>query len=441
MKLQVKLALYNAISKALIILAIGLVIPLIIERVVLRHMDKRLLARRDKMMMMIGKGGLNEITLDQDCSFDSYSVFKEEYVSISPLTAYPKDFGKPSFRDTTQLIENEAVKHRVLRQAFLYDNQLYQLQIGEGMSTIDQLNHTIRNFTVDLMLVVVLISIFLDIGFVQLILRPFNRIINEKLRQMNHPTGYRPVSIKTNTYEFNYLDRSIDEMMQKVQESFRTEREFITNVSHELLTPVSILRNRVENILNDPNVPEEIQAKMVESQKTLSRLTRVVKALLYISKIDNDQYLRNEEADLQELMTDLVAELEDRVHEKDLRLVQEWVDPFVVRNCNRSLLHTLLLNLVSNAIKYNKPGGRISIRGWSGEQHYVLTIQDSGVGIREEQLPFIFDRFKRFRPEDGMSYGLGLPIVRSIAQIHEIDVDVQSEPEVGTTFTLRFPLV
>jgi signal transduction histidine kinase len=339
------------------------------------------------------------------------------------------------------LIENEAVKHRVLRQAFLYDNQLYQLQIGEGMSTIDQLNHTIRNFTVDLMLVVVLISIFLDIGFVQLILRPFNRIINEKLRQMNHPTGYRPVSIKTNTYEFNYLDRSIDEMMQKVQESFRTEREFITNVSHELLTPVSILRNRVENILNDPNVPEEIQAKMVESQKTLSRLTRVVKALLYISKIDNDQYLRNEEADLQELMTDLVAELEDRVHEKDLRLVQEWVDPFVVRNCNRSLLHTLLLNLVSNAIKYNKPGGRISIRGWSGEQHYVLTIQDSGVGIREEQLPFIFDRFKRFRPEDGMSYGLGLPIVRSIAQIHDIDVDVQSEPEVGTTFTLRFPLV
>ena len=161
----------------------------------------------------------------------------------------------------------------------------------------------------------------------------------------------------------------------------------------------------------------------------------------YISKIDNDQYLRNEEADLQELMTDVVAELEDRVHEKDLRLVQEWVDPFVVRNCNRSLLHTLLLNLVSNAIKYNKPGGRISIRGWSGEQHYVLTIQDSGVGIREEQLPFIFDRFKRFRPEDGMSYGLGLPIVRSIALIHEIDVDVQSEPEVGTTFTLRFPLV
>ncbi|MBL0103974.1 MAG: hypothetical protein IPP51_09610 [Bacteroidetes bacterium] len=89
MKLQVKLALYNAISKAAIILAIGAIMPVLIEKVVYDHMDKRLVARLDKTLKMVQLGGLDEITLDQDCSFDNYNIFKEEFVSISPLSSIP----------------------------------------------------------------------------------------------------------------------------------------------------------------------------------------------------------------------------------------------------------------------------------------------------------------------------------------------------------------
>ncbi|HRH65679.1 MAG TPA: HAMP domain-containing sensor histidine kinase [Bacteroidia bacterium] len=440
MKLQVKLALYNAISKALIIGAFGAIIPVIIQGIVYDHIDKRLSARLEKMMRMVQIGGLNEISLDQDCSFDSYNVFKEEYVSISPLSGLPGDFGKRTIENTERLIENDIVKHRVLSQAFLYDNQLYEIEIGEGLSTIDQLNDTIRQFTIRILLAVILLSIFIDLGFARILLLPFNRIVNKKLKDVQHPSTFDATPVKTSTYEFAHLDRSINEMMHKIKETFQIEREFITNVSHELLTPISILQNRIENIINEPGISNEILNRLVDSQKTLSRLTRIVKALLYISKIENDQYLKSEEVSLQNLCTEVLEEMAERIEEKSIRISSEFDSDFIYGPCNRSLIHTLVLNIVSNAIKYTKMNGEIKITGRSADTNFHLTISDTGVGIPSEHLPFIFDRFKRFHPEDGMSYGLGLPIVKSIATFHKLELKVDSQPDKGTNFHLFFPI-
>ncbi len=440
MKLQVKLALYNAISKALIIIAIGALLPVLIQKVVYNHLDKRLAARLDKTFRMLEKGGLDEITLDQDCSFDSYNIFKEEFLSISPLPRLPKNYGKITIENSERTIENEKVKHRVLSQAFIYDNQLYQIDIGEGLSAVDQLNNTIRTFTIWMLVAVVLISIFLDIAFARLLLKPFNKIVNEKLKDIKHPTSFNTSSIKSTTYEFAQLDRSINEMMKKTKETFEIEREFITNVSHEILTPVSILKNRIENIINDPNLPNDIADKIVDSQKTLSRLTKVVKALLYISKIENAQFLKDENASPEHIINEVLEELEDWITSKGISVNCEWKDDFEFSPCNKSLLHTLLFNLVSNAVKYNVENGRVTIVGKKEEKNFSLSILDSGVGIASEQIPFIFDRFKRFRPSDDMSYGLGLPIVKTIAEFHNITITAESEINKGTTFTILFPI-
>ena len=440
MKLQVKLALYNAISKALIIIAIGALLPLLIQKVVYNHLDKRLAARLDKTFRMLAKGGLDEITLDQDCSFDSYNIFKEEFLSISPLPRLPENFGKITIENSERTIENEKVKHRVLTQAFIYDNQLYQIDIGEGLSAVDQLNNTIRTFTIWMLITVVLISIFLDIAFARLLLKPFNKIVNDKLKDIKHPTSFNTAPINSSTFEFAQLDRSINEMMKKTKETFEIEREFITNVSHEILTPVSILKNRIENIINDPSLPHDIADKIVDSQKTLSRLTKVVKALLYISKIENAQFLKDENTSPKILITEVLDELEDWIQSKGITVSCDWKDNFVFILCNKSLLHTLLFNLVSNAVKYNIENGRIAISGEKEEKYFSLKISDTGVGIASEQIPFIFDRFKRFRPSDDMSYGLGLPIVKTIAEFHNISITAESEINKGTTFTILFPL-
>jgi len=423
----------------IIILAIGMFLPKVIEQIVYNHIDKRLEARLEKMMLMIQKGGLDEITLDQDCSFESYNVFKEEYVAISPLSVFPSDFGTPSVVNTERIIENEIVKHRVLGQAFIYDNQLYTIEIGEGLSTVDQLTITIRKFSFRIMIAVILLFIFLDFGFVQILLRPFHKIVKGKLKEIKHPEKFEARKIHTSTNEFKQLDSAIDEMMLKIQETFRVEREFITNVSHEILTPTSILKNRLENIMNEPGIPHEVLGQLAESQRTLSRLTRIVKALLYISKIENAQFIKNDSVFIKFQLEEVIEELSDRIEERGISITLDINEKSKIGPVNVSLIHTLLFNLISNAIKYNKASGKIDIEGHEDSNGFILSISDTGVGIQPENIPHIFDRFKRFRPDDEMSYGLGLPIVKTIADFHNIKIKVESNKDEGCKFSLIFP--
>jgi len=440
LKLQLKFVLYNAISKAVIILAIGAFLPIITQRVVYNHIDNRLLARSDKILKVIRLGGLNEIMLDEDCSFGNYNIFKEEFVSIEPLHQMVNDIGTIKIENTERDFEGEILKHRVLSEAFLFDNQLYALEIGEGLIAVEQINNTLWYFTLWSLIAVIGISIFLDLGFSRFLMRPFYSIINRKLRTINHPTLFEPSQVKTNTYEFSYLNQSINEMMQKVKDAFLVEKEFINSASHELLTPVTVLQTRFENLIAEQNLPDDVADKIVESQKTLMRLSKTVKALLLISKIENAQYLKKESANIRELSQDVLMEISERLISKGIVVEEEWNSEYIFHNCNKSLLHTLILNIVNNAIKYNKQNGKIMLHGSFNENgKYVLKISDTGMGIEKENLKNIFGRFKRFHADDGASYGLGLPIVKTIADFHGILVEAESVKGEGSTFSIVFP--
>lgn len=438
MKLQVKLAIYNALSKGIIFAAFGFLMPVLVEQVVYDHIDRRLIARTDRVLKIISRGGINEIIMEQDCSFESYNIFKEEFVSITPLR---NDVLAPetSISNEQVLVENEKLNHRVVRQAFFYDNQHYLLRIGEGLGTIEQLNRIIVQFSLTLMVLFILISVFIDIGFARLMLRPFNRIVKQKLQLPRNPSMYTFSPVKTSTFEFRYLDDSINELMRKTRDAFLIEKEFIANVAHELLTPISILQNRFENMLVSNDLSEEMEDKVMESLKTLKRLGKIIKALLMISKIENDQYLKQDQVDLSSLVDEVSEELEDLIQGKQIELVKSMEPVGKLNPVNKSLLFNMVFNLVNNAIRYNNIGGRIFIRGERDANGYRLQIQDTGIGMDASQVDQIFDRFKRFNPTDEQGYGLGLPIVKTIADFHGFSISMESKPMKGATVTIQIP--
>lgn len=439
MRLQLKFVIYNALSKALIIGAFALLLPVIAEQVVYKHIDSRLEARRDLILKKIKLGGLDQALLEEDCSFDDYNIFKEEFISIQPISndgVHNPDSSVFS-NEIWNIDEGNQQEHRVIRQPFLYDNQWYELNIGEGVSAIEQLKRTIVTFSLYSMAVIVLISVFFDLGFSRLLLRPFYLIVDKKLRRTNSPMQFHFHKIKSSTYEFAYLDESIDNLMKKIQDAFNIEREFISNVSHELLTPLSILKSRLENIVADPSVPEHVSLKVMESQKTINRLSRIIRALLMISRIENEQYFKDEKAELKSIVNDAVEELEDRAQTKNITISQK-TETFEYSPCNRSLIYTMIFNLVNNAIKYNKENGSIDITGKMAGNDYVLEITDTGCGIDKNQIEHIFTRFKKLNKDDENSFGLGLPIVKTIAEFHRIDISVQSALNEGSTFRLLF---
>jgi signal transduction histidine kinase len=259
------------------------------------------------------------------------------------------------------------------------------------------------------------------------------------LQGIQHPNTFNKAPINTQTFEFKYLDDSINEMMQKVQDAFQLERDFIMNVSHELLTPISILQNKIENCMSDGQMDDETAMKLVEMQKTLLRLTKVVKALLYISKIDNEQFLKNEIVDLKLSVAEVLLELEDKIEQKNLTITMDWeIEALLLHESNKTLIHTLFFNIISNALKYNVRDGKINITAHKQDDFIVVTVKDTGCGIEEKNLSQIFERFKRFRPDDENSYGIGLPIVKKIATFLNLELKVASQLGVGTIFSIYF---
>ena len=436
MKLQVKFAIYNALSKALIILAFGAILPLIVEKIVYHHIDQRLKARSEKVLKIIKLGGINDIIREQDCSFESYNILKEEFVSIKPILTKEYTTGV-LLANENWTIEGEQLRHRVIRQSFIYDNQIYQLNIGEGLSTVDQLKSTINRFSLWMMIIIIFISVFVDLGFVRLLLKPFYKIIATKLQPSLDPVNFNSTPLKSSTYEFEHLDTNINNMMHKIKDAFLVEKEFIANVSHELQTPISIVQNRLENIIVDGQVSDDVTIKLIDSQRTLGRMSKIIKALLLISRIENDQYIKDEKVNACEMLDEVIAEIEDRLQEKSISINKNYTTDFEIKPCNRTLLFTMLFNIINNAIKYNKEGGTISISTKLTDNLRFIEISDSGIGIEEKHIALVFDRFKRINQNTSEGYGLGLTIVKTIANFHQMKIEVKSAIDKGTTFTIQ----
>jgi two-component system sensor histidine kinase ArlS len=272
-----------------------------------------------------------------------------------------------------------------------------------------------------------------------LLLHPLGVIIRSKLVNRKFPFKEQPPPVKTSTADFKYLDNSLIELMTKINEAFEKEREFTSNASHELMTPISILQNKIENLMLSTELAEDLQEKITGMMKTLNRLKKIVHSLLFISRIENDQFSKADRVDIKALIKEVMEELGHRLEARGLNF-RLTVSPVTLQHLNHDLLFQLIYNLINNAIRYNKEGGEILITDdFMPGKSYSLFIRDTGVGIPENEIGSIFDRFKKTGRSEGEGYGLGLSIVKSIGQYLGIRIEVKSEFSKGTVFSIIFP--
>lgn len=246
--------------------------------------------------------------------------------------------------------------------------------------------------------------------------------------------------VKTSTSDFKFLDRSLISLMEKIHEAFDKEREFTSNASHELMTPISILQTNIENMLVDETISESQQDKISAMMKTLNRLKKIVHSLLYISRIENEQFAKNEAVNIRPLVEEVMEELSHRLEINEIIFTNNTSANIQLKQVNHDLIFQLLYNLINNAIRYNRMKGSITIdEQYVQDVCYSILIKDTGIGIRQDELGTIFNRFKKSGNTAGEGFGLGLSIVKSIALYHGYSVSVNSELDKGTTFTITIP--
>jgi len=445
MRLEAKLALFNALSKLLLVLLGALVIPPIVQRVAVAHTDLHLREKKQNVLALIARDGLQAFERGERAeTYADYNIFKQEYITLTPLPA-----GKPLpaeyISEEPRQVDRQVEDFRILsfaRPAEAAGQPAFRVEIGSSLETVELLTGTLRNLALWVLVAASLLTVVTDAAFAHYLLEPLRELTLRKLRGIRQPSDFDFGAIDTDTMDFRRLDDRLNSLMRQVQSAFAKEREFMSNVSHELLTPASILQSRFENMLQDPTLPEAHAQQIVESQRTLYRLRNTVRTLLLIANIENEQYLRNEAVRLSAVVADVAEELDDRRQQRDLALEIDLTGPDERPHANASLLHTLLRNLLSNAIKYNREGGRIRVLGRAtASGGYTLRVEDTGPGIASENLPFLFDRFRRFQgtaPGAPEGYGLGLPIAQTIATFHGATLRAESELGKGTVFILDF---
>ncbi|MFN2396215.1 MAG: sensor histidine kinase [Bacteroidales bacterium] len=436
MKLRYKLSLFNILSKSIFGLLFIIIMPMILERVNTIQTDNELIKKREQVIDLIAMWGVDFFIKEtRDDAFGSYNILKEEYISLEKI-----DLNQHwNFIEVTKRrVEDEIIDYRVLNYTLLIDGEMFLLEIGKSLSSIKQTEKNITTFTLIFLLAFILISGLMDISFASFLVRPLEKI-TAKLRKTPSPVLYDPEPVKTNTSEFLYLENTLHELMQKINKLFQKEKETTANISHELLTPISVLRSKLENLLSQADLPDEASSKTEEALKTIHRLKVMVNSLLLVARVESEQYLKEDNFLTSTVINDIEEELKPLSDDKNILIKKEIKEDKLLKKANRSLIFTMFYNIVNNAIKFTPEGGHIQIISQNNQEVFQILIRDDGPGMNENQLKNIFTRFKNrhAHPENGT--GIGLAISKTIADFHHITIDVNSTPGKGTEFIFTFP--
>ena len=242
--------------------------------------------------------------------------------------------------------------------------------------------------------------------------------------------------------EFARLTAVINELLARLDLSFERMRDFMADASHELRTPLAIIRGEADVALSHNRQPAEYRESLAIVQDEARRLTRLVEDLLNLARADaGHQQLKPEELYLNDLLEECCRSAQALARQKGVRLVAPEAPDISLRG-DPELLRRLIANLLDNAIRYTPEGGAVEAKLTSAGDAAELTVSDTGVGIPPESLGRIFERFyrvdkSRSRAEGG--FGLGLSIVKWIAEAHEGRIAVSSRPHQGATFTVTLP--
>ncbi len=290
-----------------------------------------------------------------------------------------------------------------------------------------------------MIIAIVVLSMMLSV----VLTNPLNRVV-EAVNMVKE--GYSDESISVPDYtETVHIAEAFNQMLQRMRALDDSRQEFVANVSHELKTPMTSLKVLADSLLDQNDVPPELYREFMEDMASeIDRENRIITDLLALVKMDKKvQDLNIVSLNINELAELILKRLRPLARKRDIEVVFESLRP-VTAEVDEVKITLVLTNLVENAIKYNKEHGWVKVTLDADHQFFTLEVSDSGLGIPEESLTHIYERFYRVDKSHSREIGgtgLGLAIAKSAVLMHRGSITVTSEEGEGTSFLVKIPLI
>jgi heavy metal sensor kinase len=362
-------------------------------------------------------------------------------LSLSPKALKNASQGLPTF-ETVESTGSKPV--RVVTMPVIEAGRVSNL-VQVGMS-LENMYKTRRRFLL-IMASVLPLSLLLAGGGGWLLVRRALKSVDRMTRTAQRISGEHLDERLQETGSDDELDRlakTLNDMLGRLDDAFHQMRQFSADASHELQTPLTILKGEMEVALRSKRSPEEYRRVLKSGLEEIDRINHLVDGLLLLARADAGVLrLDLRPVELKQLLEEICEQMKVVADDHAISLHTGLLDPVSVRG-DREHLRRLLLNLVDNAIKYTPAGGKVTLSLRSDNDWASLSISDTGIGLSRDEQQQIFSRFHRAtetRSRDERGVGLGLSIARSIAEAHGGRIRVESTPGQGSTFTVHLPLI
>lgn len=443
------------LATALIILVVFGTLYVIVRETIYSNLDKDLLFESCKHL------GEVELT-PHSIRFVNEKEMEEiehQEVQVNPVFIQVVDRNGKLLTKSPNLKRQHLVFHREQLRERPFDTRLNQRNIRQVQIPIVR-NQKLKGYIVAAMSMDASLAVLSNLGMVLIILFPVILIglffitsylagksivpvvaISETTNRITRTNLNERVVLPANQDELYELSYSINKLLDRIEDAMYREQQFTSDASHELRTPLSVLRGTLEVLIRKPRTQEEYESKIQYSLKEIDRMTAIIDQLLEIARFDtNPELTINSSVEMELLLAEILAHRHPDILAKALRIVKQ-------DDCNGSVaIHRfygrlILDNIIGNAMKYSRQGGQILLRTYEENGGICCEITDSGIGIRQEDIPQLFNPFFR---SDALNHkeikgtGLGLSIAGKAAAKIGATITISSELNQGTSVKIHF---
>lgn len=373
-----------------------------VKPIIYVELDEYLLSRQNKIIENFKKN--SQLLKLQNIELYNFTIEEVNQNKVKKI--------KQGYRDIKLFIpeENENEVFRELTNIFKFNDKYYKIRVISSLVDKHKVKNLIVFSTLVLQVLLLLIILFLNRKMLKNIWKPFYKLVSEikNYRIDKHKT---PSFEETNIDEFQLLNNTVKELLEKNHMAYLNQKNFIDNVSHEIKTPLAIIKNKTELLLQNKELAEDNAKSLSDIYEFVTKLNKISESLLLLSKIENNQFTNKNQVNLNKLIKEIIENHIEFIEFKNIK-VEIKKNFEKILQLDETLCEILFKNLILNAINHNINSGIITIK----IDKDIFTIENTGKPLNEAPESY-FERFKK-RSDNNSSTGLGLAIVKSICDIN-----------------------